>query len=433
MLRQRLARLLDALYTLVAWTLLIVLCGVALTGDVSRAQGLSDRVQAYMRDIEFDFVDWTLNAWQFKFRQASVDEQAYLSEAQRVGLVRKYFDELTKLKGVENGIATVYADPSVADPAADSAGLRAMEADLRAHVTELQPSAEAILQEQVAVIAAEQGLVTGGQTIPPVSFHFTGLPYALIVSPRNEIRQVANLDVSGALTLDQRVALEDRVARGLDVSTLVVPIGGIGIYPTMVDQSDDLFWIASVVAHEWTHNYLTLRPLGINYETTPELRTMNETTAETVGDELGRMVIARYYPERMQPLPPFLNFLAREQPPAAQQAPPSFDFRAEMHATRVHADDLLAQGKITEAEAYMEERRRFFWDHGYQIRKLNQAYFAFYGAYAADAGGGAQGADPVGPAVRLLRLRSPTLKDFLETISWFNSFDQLQAYLGLKP
>jgi len=433
MLRHYLTRLFDAVYAFLAWAMLVVFCGVTLTGDVYVAREMPDRARAYLRDIEFDFVDWTLNAWQFKFRQASVDEQAYLSDAERAQLVQDYFEELSKLKELERAIAAVYADPSVADPAAESAGLRAMEADLRTRVAELQPSAEAILQEQVAIVAAEQGLVVGGQTIPPVSFHFTGLPYALVVSPRNEIRQVANLDVNGNLTLDERDALEDRVARGLDVSTLVVPIGGIGIYPTMVDQSSDLFWIASVVAHEWTHNYLTLRPLGVNYETTPELRTMNETTAELVGNELGRRVIARYYPDRMQPPPPFLNFLAREQPPEAQPAPPSFDFRTEMHATRVRVDELLAEEKVTEAEAYMEDRRRFFRDHGYQLRKLNQAYFAFYGAYAADAGGGAQGADPVGPAVRLLRRRSPTLKDFLDTMASFTSFEQLQVFLGLQP
>ena len=86
-----------------------------------------------------------------------------------------------------------------------------------------------------------------------------------------------------------------------------------------------------------------------------------------------------------------------DQPP-----PPVFDFRAEMHQTRVTADRLLAEGKIDQAETYMELRRRFLWDNGYHIRKLNQAYFAFYGAYA-DQPGGAAGEDPVGAAVRLLR------------------------------
>jgi hypothetical protein len=73
----------------------------------------------------------------------------------------------------------------------------------------------------------------------------------------------------------------------------------------------------------------------------------------------------------------------------------------------------------------MESQRQVFWEHGYQIRRLNQAYFAFYGAYA-DSPGGAAGSDPVGPAVRALRQKSSTLKGFLNQISWMSSFGELQ-------
>jgi hypothetical protein len=104
--------------------------------------------------------------------------------------------------------------------------------------------------------------------------------------------------------------------------------------------------------------------------------------------------------------------------------PAPFDFRAEMHTTRVRADELLAAGKIEEAEAYMEQRRQFFWDNGYAIRKLNQAYFAFYGAYA-DVPGGPAGEDPVGPAVRALREQSASLADFVNTIAGMSSFEEL--------
>ena len=96
-----------------------------------------------------------------------------------------------------------------------------------------------------------------------------------------------------------------------------------------------------------------------------------------------------------------------------------------MHETRVTADELLAEGKIEEAEAYMEARREIFWQNGYAIRKLNQAYFAFYGAYA-DVPGGPAGEDPVGPAVRALRAQSDSLADFVNRISWMTSFEQLQ-------
>jgi hypothetical protein len=90
---------------------------------------------------------------------------------------------------------------------------------------------------------------------------------------------------------------------------------------------------------------------------------------------------------------------------------------------------MLAEGQIDQAEQYMEARRVFFWDNGYHIRKLNQAYFAFYGAYA-DQPGGAAGEDPVGAAVRALRGESPDLAAFLNRISWMWTFEQLQQAVG---
>ena len=99
-----------------------------------------------------------------------------------------------------------------------------------------------------------------------------------------------------------------------------------------------------------------------------------------------------------------------------------------MHETRVTVDRMLAEGQIEQAEAYMEQRRVFLWENGYQIRRLNQAYFAFHGAYA-DSPQGAAGEDPVGPAVRELRARSDSLAEFIDRIAWMTSFEQLQRTL----
>jgi hypothetical protein len=70
-----------------------------------------------------------------------------------------------------------------------------------------------------------------------------------------------------------------------------------------------------------------------------------------------------------------------------------------------------------------------FWDHGYVIRKLNQAYFAFYGSYA-DSPIGPAGEDPVGAAVRELRSRSATLIEFVNRMAWLTSFEDLQKVLA---
>jgi hypothetical protein len=103
-----------------------------------------------------------------------------------------------------------------------------------------------------------------------------------------------------------------------------------------------------------------------------------------------------------------------------------------MHTTRVTVDELLGDGKVTEAERYMDERRTLFWNNGYAIRRLNQAYFAFYGAYA-DAPGGAAGKDPVGPVVRAFREQSGSLSSFLDQISRVTSFEQLKSMVKTLP
>jgi len=138
-------------------------------------------------------------------------------------------------------------------------------------------------------------------------------------------------------------------------------------------------------------------------------------------------VIKRFYPELLTDSKPTLSLISAplDHPNPGDLPRPPFDFRAQMHETRVTTDALLAAGKIDEAEAYMETRRNVFVKNGYLIRKINQAYFAFYGAYA-DSPGGAAGEDPVGPAVRALREQSHSLADFVNTISWMTSFEQLQ-------
>jgi hypothetical protein len=193
----------------------------------------------------------------------------------------------------------------------------------------------------------------------------------------------------------------------------------------MVMQTSDINWLSEVVAHEWIHNYLTLRPLGIYYFDSPALRTMNETVASIAGKELGRALVARYYPDLLPPLP---TPPAASSPAPGPVEPPAFDYRAEMAVTRQKADEMLANGQIEAAEAYMEARRQIFWENGYRLRKINQAYFAFYGAYADQPGGESAG-DPVGDAVRALRSQSASLADFVKQSAWLVSFDQLQVLI----
>ena len=399
----------------------IFLLGFVVLGSSSLPPGdRTERVRAYTRNIEFDYVGWSFDALGLKFAQSSLGTSKYLSQDARHHLVLEYLDLVLGIQMAEGQLNNIYADPNISDPQSASGDLRQELEGLYDQREKIGPVAEGILQSQISHIVAELDLGLGGQTVPPVLYHNTPLPFALIVSPREVIRQDEDISLVPDFTIDEHVELEEEVDSNLDVSSLVVPIGGVGVYPTMVQETNNLVWLSEVVAHEWTHNFLSLRPLGINYFTSPELRVMNETTASIAGKEIGRAVLEMFYPELVpQPEP--------GTKPLEPTEPPAFDFRAEMHETRVTVDELLADGEIDEAESYMERRRSFFWEHGYQIRKLNQAYFAFYGAYADEPGGAAGAAeDPVGEAVRALRAQSPSLSVFLKRMSWITSFEQLR-------
>lgn len=396
--------------------------------SISSASDPSERLYSLTRPLEFDYVSWTLNAIGIKIGQHALDAASYLPENDRSETVLECLGLIQQIKELKYRLNDIYSDPNTNDPGDESTVLRLQINELQQQKSNLLPLTEEIIQQQVSEIAVEYNLALGGQVIPPVLYHTTPPPDALIISPRDMIRQDNDISISPDISVEQMDALENQVDKTLNVSSLVVEIGGIGVYPTMVMEITDINSLVEVVAHEWIHNYLTLHPLGISYMNSPALRTMNETVASIAGKELGRAVVARYYPQYLPPQnPPVTTPESQDQ----TASPPVFDFRAEMHLTRVTVDAMLAAGQIDEAEAYMEQRRVFLWENGYHIRKLNQAYFAFYGAYA-DQPGGEAGEDPVGAAVRLIRQKSSSLADFINRMAWMWNYEQLQKATGIE-
>ena len=404
-------------------TLLFALLLVLMGGSTLTPSSLTNRIETLIRPITFDFGTWTLDAIGEKLAGWGFSYQRFLTDDQQSELMRDYLAQVAEVQSLNAQLVLVYADPAVSDPDVASQSLQTALAEAETAMQKLAPLAESILESQLMNVIQQIGLETIGQPFPPSLFQSSEVPNALVVSPRDQIEQYLNISLEAGLSADEEDTLENKIYTTYDQSALVVPIGGIGTYPTMVMQTTDIVWLTEVIAHEWTHNYLTLRPLGLNYETTPELRTINETTASLSGKELSWLILEQYYPEALP------QESAPSEAAAGQQAEPdpnAFDFRAEMRLTRQETDQLLAEGKVEEAEAYMEARRQIFWENGYLIRKLNQAYFAFYGAYNDTPGGGAAGEDPVGPAVQAYRDQFKSLADFLRTIAWVDSFAELQ-------
>lgn len=295
----------------------------------------------------------------------------------------------------------------------DSATVQAYFRATGAERERLRPAAEAAIERSVGAVYAHNGVVRTesplrGRPFPPVLLALTPPPNVLVVSPRTRIQVVQSVILTA--TLD--VAAQEQLEASTDstgVSSLVAPIGGLATYPAMVLDEDAPDRVLSSAAHEWLHQYLIFYPLGAGYWSQQETREINETTADLIGQEIGAAAQADLG-------------LATTPPPARGSA--SFDFRGFMRETRREAEALLAQGQVDAAEAYFTRQREELRRHGYTVRKLNQAYFAFYGSYAE--GFAASPANPIPGLLRALRQRSPTVGDFLVRVRAITTLAQLR-------
>jgi hypothetical protein len=395
---------------------------VLFSGDTPGGNSLQDKALAPIRDILFDYVAWELGAIGYKLNQVQGGVSPYLDEATRSAVVVDYLRLVAEFQTTERRIASLYSDPTVRDPEANSRALRERRDQQRRDLDQRQPLAEAIIETQVAAVLREEGFSTLGEIIPPVSAHFTRPPQLVVVSPRGRIEFAFATNILN-LSASEMAEREAEIEQITGASALVVPIGGIGLYPTMVMEHWQAFDLFDTVAHEWSHNYLMFFPLGLGYLSNPETRIINETAATLFGEEISRKVIERYYRDfptimaQLPPPPPPADARPTPTPrPRDPAQPPAFDATAELHYIRTTVDYYLEHGLVELAERFMENRRRVFIENGYSIRRINQAFFAFYGGYQGPGGSSAGGSDPIGPAVSELRAASPSIKAWIEAL-----------------
>lgn len=402
-----------------ALMLLIVSSNVPLDSSLSSLSNLT-------RWDEFNYISWVASALIDKFSNATLGLERFIDDETQAEIVLKYLDQIGEVETLERRLEELNSDPNLRKRTGEIAAVdtRLQEKTDRMH--QYGRIAESILQNQTERTLIEMGFGVGGQLLPPLLFSITDLPLNLIISPRENISTLRNISLKPGMDALEKEKLEDAIFQGFKLSGLVEPVGGVGAYPTMVSRTRDINWLTDVIAHEWFHNYLSFFPLGVRYFENDTIRSINETTANLSGKEVGRRVMIRFYPAYVS-----LYYLPGRDPatvlPEGRQE--AFNFRKQMRETRLVVDYLLSIGQIEQAESYMEERRNFFWQNGYRIRKINQAYFAFYGSYNDTPGGGAAGDDPVGPAVQELRKQSPSLKGFIDQVKRVKSFDELLTEL----
>jgi len=393
----------------------ILLAVIALAAGSTAARGFDDRLEEITGEFHFDFVSWEINTLDEELGKLISGGTEISDNA--TSEVLEYFENVTRIRSLEAETAAVTAGTRQGNPVS----LENELAQLRQINAAMADRVETVIESQIREVLGEQGITSpliryAGSNIkfPPVNFTIERPPHLLVISPRDKIESVREVALLPEMTTRQKELIETEIDI-LGVSSLVVRLGGIATYPNFVSDTGSLRFVLDTVCEEWLHQYLTFTPLGFRYlldlggiRRDYEVATINETVAGMISKEIGAIIYDRYYAVKADE--------GRVTPVTTD-----FDFNREMREIRKAVDDYLASGEITPAEEFMEQKRQYLADNGYYIRKLNQAYFAFHGAYA-DA---PTSVSPIGTELRELRDRSGSLKEFLDTTSLMTSREDL--------
>ena len=360
-----LRRLCKGLVLLVAAVVLVLPRGDVLSPTLAERAAVKHR---------YDLIGWEVSNLPAKWLARLADLLPWSGDrvSERRAALSRYLDLTVEIRLARSELDSAVAGSPGAD--GDTAALQDRVGSLEAGQGSLRDTVEELLEGAVSGVLVEQGLNAAGEFVwPPVDVRLDRTPHLLVTSPRDRIERLESILLKPDVPAYSKDAMESRLLDEENLSAAVIKTGGVATYPTVIPDDADLERLLELAAHEWLHTYLFFHPLGQGLFLEDDMFTLNETLASMFGREVGRLAYERLTGERL-PEPPGGD----EEP----EDPGAFSFNRFMRETRLHTDELLAQGDIEGAERYMEERRLGLNSHGYNVRKINQAWFAFHGTYA---------------------------------------------------
>ena len=362
----------------------------------------------------FNLLAWEVGNVFDKWYRIAVSGLPWNSELpreERIAQAEEFFRLGEEERRLEDDLITA------ADGSLEAAEIRGRLEEIHRLLDDLRPSVEQTVEEEISAVLVEEGFSSRvGAILPPVDTVLGHSPSLMVTSPRDRIFRKDNILLRHGIRPDDRHALEEQTLEEKGLSAIVVNTGGVGTFPSVVSSGASLHHALTVVAHEWLHNWFFFQPLGQHFWASPDMTALNETAATLGGWEIG---------DRAYEAMTGIKFDRQPPAPPADPDPNAFDFTAHMRETRRYTEQLLEQGSILAAEDYMEERRLELVDRGYRIRKINQAYFAFFGSYATSAAADS----PIEGQLRSLRESSDSLGEFLTTVSRFSTYRDFLDYI----
>ena len=378
--------------------------------------GLDASLNSVVKPYRFDIVAWELEVLSGELEEMLFGDEGVSADESPVAL--EYFSVMEKIRALSREIEAVKSGVETGDIASLETEMNILQEQQGA----LERQAEKIIEGQIRETLTQLGIFNPWDDcigleigFPPMNFVIEEPPKVLVVSPRDNIESIREITLVTDVTLEEIEDIEEAVD-GLGVSSLVVNVGGMATYPAFVASSASLRFTINVAIEEWLHQYLFFKPLGFMYtldllgvSRSYEIAIINETLSGMVSNEIGDILYRNYYAKY------------DEETSQTRAAEPEFDFNQEMRDIRRQVDEYLTRGDIELAEEFMEQKRLYLISQGYYIRKLNQAYFAFYGTYADSP----TSIDPIGVELRTLRDKCDSVKDFLDKVALMTGRSEL--------
>jgi predicted nucleic acid-binding Zn-ribbon protein len=368
---------------------------------------------------KYSLLQWELYNFMDKWVRQASQLLPWRSEDDRItknGLAQEFFELGRRQSSLERRLL-FSATNGEALSTEETLALRAEIEDIEQQRRGIRPRAEEAVEAEISSILGDENFKSRiGLIFPPVDTVYSSSPTVLVLSPRDRIHRQEAILLSPGISGEERNRIEEIVLREENLAALVENTGGVATYPSVVSDSSTMHHAVVITAHEWLHHWFFFKPLGQHFWDSSEMTTLNETAATLGGQEIGDLAYSAMTGEKG----------VRGAKSGSPPIPGAFDFNEAMRETRLKAEELLAQGKIEEAEAYMEERRQYLADNGRFIRKINQAFFAFHGSYADSPAS----VSPINEQLKELRRRSDSLEDFLKTVASFGSIQEFTDYLA---
>jgi len=370
-------------------------------------------------EYRFDLMGWELANFPAKWVQRVKDVLPWAANGtgSRKDQLNRYIELSSMIRDTVEDLASMPFHPTL--DSEERSDIQDSLARLKSERKSLRNGVEELVESIVSSVLVKEDLTAIGPLIwPPVDVRFDFAPNVLVTSPRDHIERLDSILLDPDIPVTAIEHIENSLQEQSNLSGIVIQVGGVATYPTVIPPGGDLKRLLELTAHEWLHTHFFFHPFGQALFSDAEMFTLNETLANLFGREVAlsahESLVATLLPEA-------ITRDHRENVPESE----GLDFDQFMQDTRHLVDKSLNDGDVVGAESLMEDRRITLNARGFNIRKINQAWFAFYGTYADSPAS----VSTIDTELEELRSLVPTLGHLIRMLRGVSSYDMFLELL----